>query len=244
MSLLADWHATVTGLLDRAATSQAEAVEAAARRVADTLAGPSRLFSFGTGHGHLLALEIFYRAGGLARVIPMLDEDLMLHRSASRSSQLEREGTRATSLLRIYRPGPGDVLLVASSSGRNAVPIEVAAGASAAGAAVIALTGVAGSRSRPSRHASGRVLADVADVVLDTGAPDGDAAQAVPGFRERMGPVSTIVGAFLLHAVVLRAAELSTARGVVPELWRSANAGGDEANAELLARLQETIPHL
>lgn len=244
MSLLAEWHATVTGLIGRAATSQAGAVEAAARRVADTLVGPNRLFSFGTGHGHLLALEIFYRAGGLARVIPMLDEDLMLHRSAGRSSQLERDAARAEGVLENYRPATGDVVIVASNSGRNPVPVELALGARARGATVIALTGVAGSRARPSRHASGRVLADVADVILDTGAPDGDAAQAVPGVTERMGPVSTIVGAFLLHAVVVRAAELAAARGVVPELWRSANAGGDEANAELLRRLQDTIPHL
>lgn len=244
MNLLETWHAAVADRLARAARTQAAAVEAAARLVARALGADRRLFAFGTGHGHLLALELFYRAGGLAQVVPMLEEELMLHRSASRSSQLERDPAWAEVLLDRYGPAAGDVLVIASSSGRNAAPIELALRAAERGVAVIAVTGVAGSRARPTRHPSGRVLADVAEVVLDTAAPDGDAVLAVPGMGERMGPVSTILGAFLLHAVVLRAAELAAAAGHPPAVWRSANAGGDEANAALLARLKARIPHL
>ncbi|HMO65106.1 MAG TPA: sugar isomerase domain-containing protein, partial [Verrucomicrobiota bacterium] len=208
MNLLAAWQAAVSGLLATAARTQAGAVEQAARHVCRALGAGRRVFTFGTGHGHLLALEIFYRAGGLAQVAPMLEEDLMLHRSASRSSQLERDPARAAGLLDRYGPAAGDLLVIASSSGRNAVPVELALRAAERDVVVIALTGVAGSRARPSRHPSGRVLAEAAAVVLDTGAPDGDASLAVPGVTERMGPVSTIVGAFLLHAAVMRAAEL------------------------------------
>lgn len=244
MSLLEAWHAAVADRLAQAVRTQAGPVEAAARLLARSLGAGRRLFTFGTGHGHLLALELFYRAGGLAAVVPMLEEELMLHRSASRSSQLERDPAWAGILLGRYGPAAGDVLMIASSSGRNAAPVELALRAAERDVPVIAVTGVAGSRVRPSRHPSGRVLADAAEIVLDTDAPDGDAVLAVPGVGERMGPVSTILGAFLLHAVVLRAAELAAADGRPPEIWRSANAGGDEANAALLARLKDRIPHL
>lgn len=244
MSLLERWHTAVADRLAQVVRTQAGPVEAAAQHVARALDAGHRLFAFGTGHGHLLALELFYRAGGLAPVVPLLAEELMLHRSASRSSQLERDPAWAKVLLDRYRPAAGDVLIIASNSGRNAAPVELALRAAARGVVVIAVTGVTGSRARPSRHPSGRVLADAAEVVLDTGAPDGDVVLAVPGIGERMGPVSTLLGAFLLHAVVLRSAELLAAAGRPPAIWRSANAGGDEANAALLERLQDQIPHL
>ena len=81
----------VIALAQNVRKEQAGAIEAAARLAADALCAGGFLFTFGTGHSHMLAEELFYRAGGLARVCPIFDEDLMLHRAAARSSELERK---------------------------------------------------------------------------------------------------------------------------------------------------------
>ena len=78
---------------------QKDKLELAARKIADCILQGGMLYTFGTGHGHLLALEIFYRAGGLARVCPILDERLMLHASASESTGWERTDGLADELL-------------------------------------------------------------------------------------------------------------------------------------------------
>ena len=77
--------------LDRAFDTQKEQLEEAADMILDTLKAGKMVYTFGTGHGHLLALEIFYRAGGMAKVCPVLDEKLMLHISAAGSTQEERK---------------------------------------------------------------------------------------------------------------------------------------------------------
>ena len=129
-------------MLNRAFAEQEEAIETAAQRIADTVLSGGTLYTFGTGHGHLLALEIFYRAGGLVRVCPMLDERLMLHLSASESSEWERKEGLAEELLQKYPVQEGDTVLIASNSGRNALPVEMAVRCREKGAFVIALTNI------------------------------------------------------------------------------------------------------
>ena len=76
-------------LVDVVETEQKETLEKASSLVADALCGKGYVFTFGTGHSHLLAEEIFYRAGGMARVCPILDEKLMLHISAAKSTNFK-----------------------------------------------------------------------------------------------------------------------------------------------------------
>src|SRR3954468_6608369 len=87
-----------------------------------------------------LGKGFFYRAGGLARACPILDERLMLHKEAIEATYIEREEGYAAKLLDLYPVESGDVLIVASNSGRNAVPIEMALGGRARGMKVIAIT--------------------------------------------------------------------------------------------------------
>src|SRR4030095_5582118 len=61
-----------------------------AGRMAETTRNDRRIFLFGTGHSHLLAEEGFYRAGGLANVVPILLEHTMLHYLPHLGSRLER----------------------------------------------------------------------------------------------------------------------------------------------------------
>lgn len=230
--------------MDAALASQRPALEQAATRLATALAADRYLYAFGTGHSHLLAEEIFYRAGGLARACSILDPPLMLHESASASSQREQQTGIAAQLLRRYPLAAGDVLVIASNSGRNAVPVEMALAARDLGITTIAITSLQHSQAFPSRHPSGKRLFEVAEVVLDNGGVPGDAALELPGLPRKVGPTSTLVGALLLNALVVRAIELALESGHVPEIYASSNADVPGWNESLIAKYRSRIRHL
>ena len=222
-------------LLERLAGDEWPSLDAAAGLVADALARGGDVHAFGTGHSHMLAEELYYRAGGLVRVRPILFEGLMLHAGAELSTSLERLSGLATAILEQHPIASGDVLIVASNSGGNAVVGELAALARARGVPVIAILSRTHATSAAARTAGGPNLRDLADVVIDNGGATGDAAVAIDGFAQRVGPTSTVVGAAALNAIVAEAVERLVARGVPPDVFLSSNVdGGDAVNARLL----------
>lgn len=227
-----------------AADSQRGAIDAAAGLVADALIAGRFLYAFGTGHSHMLAEEPFYRAGGLARACAILDPPLMLHEGAAASSQREQQTGYAAQVLDRYPLTAGDVLVIASNSGRNAVPVEMAITARQRGIRTIAITSLNHSRAFPSRHPSGKRLFELADLVLDNTGVPGDAALELPGLPRKVGPTSTVVGALLLNAMVVRAIELALSRGHTPEVYASSNADVPGWNEALIAKYQPQIRHL
>src|SRR6266542_2181780 len=126
MSAYEKYYAVAREQLEMVFTTQRATIERAASWLGEALASDRWLYAFGTGHSHMLAEEIFYRAGGLAHAVPILDDQLMLHKQAIEATCLERKQGYAAELLRHYPVAHGDVLIVASNSGRNAVPIELA----------------------------------------------------------------------------------------------------------------------
>ncbi len=232
-------------LLRDVADSQRAAIDAAALLLARTLAASGLVHVFGSGHSHLLAAEMFYRAGGLAAVDPVFLDGLLLHREAVRSTQLERTagiGTRAWAEL---GAGPHDLLVVVSNSGGNVVGVELAQAARAAGNAVVGLVSLRHARSTGTLDRDHATLVDVADVVLDNLGAPGDAATEVPGLAETMGPTSTVVGAAIVHAVAIGAATHLAAAGTPPEVFSSSNLrGGDEHNAALIERYTPRVAAL
>jgi uncharacterized phosphosugar-binding protein len=211
-------------LAGRAAETQLKAVSEAAEVVADALGAGKQFWAFGTGHSHVIAEELYGRAGGLADMRAVLEPGLMLHEGLLKSSLLERLGGLADVLLQINDIQAGDVLLIASNSGRNAVPVEFAVGARKAGAKVIALTSLAHSTAVSSRAPGGQRLFEVADVVIDNCGVPGDALIDVDGSPERTGSTSTMVGALLVQALVVEVVTLLAARGQTPNVLRSLNA--------------------
>jgi uncharacterized phosphosugar-binding protein len=215
----------------------APAVEAV---VASVRAG-GLTYVFGTGHSHLLALDLHYRAGGPAFVVPILDARLMLHEGAIASTARERESGAAAAAFAPYVLRPRDVVIVISNSGVNAAPVEAARIARAAGAAVVALT----SRAYSEASANGRpTLAGAADIVIDNGLPPGDALVALPGTELKAGPGSTAVGAALLQALFAEVAARLAADGP-PPIFLSANMpGAEDNNRDLVQRYRPLNPHL
>src|SRR6185437_11028930 len=216
--------------------SQAVAFDAARDAVAVALAADRVVYVAGSGHSHLIAEEAFYRAGGIAAAQAILDPDLMLHVSASRSTELEREAGRAERVLADYRLMYGDVVFVASNSGRNAYPIEMALAAKARGATIIALTSLQHTRRVTSRHSSGKRLFEVSDIVLDNGAEYGDANLPVGRHGLCMGPTSTIIGVFIINAVLAEAVDHLSKHEVAVDVYQSANKEGAEAAADEIIR--------
>jgi uncharacterized phosphosugar-binding protein len=232
-------------LLDEVQAKNADALDHAAEIVADALQRGDILHTFGTGHSHLIAEELFDRAGGLIPVNPILDEGVMLHISAMSSTEFERMPGYAAIILKRYRIAPGDVMLIASNSGRNAVPLEMALAARDRGLKVIAMTALDYSRSQPSRHASGKRLFELADVVLDTCGLPGDAVMGVPGVAQKVASTSTVIGAALAQALVHNVAHKLAKRGLTPPILTSANIGAGEGyGAHHYATYRDRVRHL
>jgi uncharacterized phosphosugar-binding protein/N-acetylglucosamine kinase-like BadF-type ATPase len=237
-----EYLAVATGLLQSAGHANATALDSAAEAVARCVAGGGLVHTFGTGHSHLLAEELFYRAGGIAAVDPILVEPLMLHAGAVASTEQERRSGYAAEILAAHDVREGDVMLIASNSGGNRVSTELASLARERGAVVVAVTSLAHATSSIARAVDEPRLHELADIVLDNGGAPGDAAVTIPGTTTAVGPTSTVVGAALLQAVVAEAVARLVARGVDPGVFRSANTeGGDAANAELVARFSDRV---
>lgn len=244
MSTIHTYFDNLQGLLARTLNTQQQAMEAAARMIADCLKGGGMVYTFGTGHGHLLALEIFYRAGGMVRLCPILDEKLMLHVSAAGSTLEERKEEWVDTLLERYPIQAGDVLISISNSGRNAVPVLLAKAARDRGAAVIALTSMNHTSAVTSRNSLGLRLFETADLVLDNGGVLGDASVAFAD-GSMVGPTSTAIGAAMLQAIVCRVKELSLEEGFDADYFKSSNVdGGDAWNDRLIDQYKDIIPGL
>lgn len=235
MNAIDAYFSAVVSTLDHLQTTQRDALERAASWLAETLQADGLFYVTGSGHSHMIAEEVFYRAGGLAAVQPLLDPALMLHEGAVKSSAVERLEGFARTVMGRAGVGPDDLLLVASNSGRNAFPVEIALEAKGRGCRTVAVTSLAHSRRVDSRHSSGRRLFEVADLTLDTGVPYGDASVAIDGLAGRIGPLSSLAGVALVNAVVVRAVELCVGAGHSPDVFVSANLEGGDQPLDLAA---------
>jgi uncharacterized phosphosugar-binding protein len=177
-------------------------------------------------------------------VTPILIPELMVHLGAVESTRLERVEGIGTHLLEPYEPVAGEVLIVFSTSGINNAPVEVAAAGREVGLSVIGVVSLDYSNGLQARPGIPK-LVDVADIVLDNGAPAGDAIITVPGSGLRCGPVSTVTGAVLLNMILVSAVGRSLAAGGRADIYRSANMpGAAEHNAGLAERFRAGNPHL
>jgi uncharacterized phosphosugar-binding protein len=206
-------------------------ISAAADLLTQTIASGHVIHAFGSGHSHMLAEELFYRAGGLVRVRPILFEGLMLHADAALSTTLERMPGLASALVGHHPMEEGDALVLASNSGSNAVTTELARLARDSGVVTVAITSLRHATSDAARVHGGQRLHELVDVAIDNGGAVGDAAIDIDGLGTRVAPTSTVVGAAILEALVAETVERLMARGITPDVYQSSNvAGGDAAN--------------
>jgi uncharacterized phosphosugar-binding protein len=218
---MSEYLRRITGILERIENEEAQALDKAAEAVCDVICRDGIIHVFGCGHSHLAALDAFYRAGGLACVSPLLDEDLMLHDGGAKSSRMEKmPGIAAEAFRRAGVDSKKDLLVVISASGKNAAPVEMLRTAKSAGVKTMAI-----SSSRYKAH--GGVLLQEADLPVDCLVPYGDAVIEVG--ESRMGGLSTYASLFILNSVLIEGAKRVCLRGVKPPIYTSGNVEGGTA---------------
>ena len=223
----------------------AESIEKAAALFSKALIENKKIFIFGTGHSHMLAEELFYRAGGLVKIQPVLVEELMLHIDAYGSTEAERIEGLADKIFDDYSMNMGDTIIIISNSGRNGVVVDMALLCKEKGLNIIALTNLEHTNSGASRHKSGKRLCEIADIVLDNFGCVGDACISVDKVEGKICATSTVAGAMILNCVVAQAVDLCAKEGFIPEHFASANIdGGDEINDRLIKKYKKEIKHL
>jgi len=237
----AQFLASVQALLNKLEDTQAEAISKAADLAYASISSGKKFYLLGSGHSHMIAEEMYARAGGLGCISPILPEELMLQQHPQKSTLLERQPSYAHMLLAVYPITEGDTLMLISNSGRNGMLVEMALEAKKRGAAVIALTSYVGAAKQASRHESGKKIGDLADVVIDNGGAEGDACCQVSE-KARMGATSTITGCYVAQRLGMEIAERFLADGIEPPVFLSSNVdGGDAWNAELMARINAGV---
>lgn len=228
----------------RTLEGQRVALLQAAERMAETTRRDERIFVFGTGHSHLLAEEGFYRAGGLANVVPVLAEQLMLHSLPALGSRLERTPGLADPILERYAPQAGEMLFVVSNSGVNRLPVEMALLGRERGLFVVGISSFEYARQAPLSELGVR-LDQAVDLALDNGGVPGDALLELPDFPWRVAPSSTVVCALIWNALVAETTRLLLRSGVTPPVFVSLNiAGAAEHNRALLEKWRPRNLHL
>ena len=238
-----DYIGIVTDTIKEAYETQKEEIAAAAAAIAKTVEAKKNVFVFGCSHAGIIAEEVFYRTGGLAVINPVFFPGMMLNtRPITMTSALERLPGLGKTIFEKNSIKSGDLLILHSVSGRNAVPVEMALYAKEKGVKTVCLTNLAYSRSVKPRHPCGKRRFEVCDIVTDNKGCVGDAAVRIEGLPEKTGPTSTAVGAALINAIVVDAINIMIEDGTVPPVLMSANLdGGDEHNAKIFAEYKDNI---
>ena len=230
--------------IERLAVEQHDAIARAGLLVADCVQHDGVVHAFGTGHSQAVAMEIAGRAGGL---IPT--NRLTLHdgvwfggdpiAGVDRYAERDPQAGRRTYELASFQAA--DILVVASNSGINGAVVELARLAVDDGHSLIVLTSLAHTGSVPSRHPSGRKLHELADVVIDNGAPVGDAILELPTGGLACA-ISSVTSALAAQMMVAEALAILLRRGISPPVYLSANvAGADAHNRALESRFSGRI---
>jgi uncharacterized phosphosugar-binding protein len=235
---------TTIELLLRIRDEEQDALEQAAKIMADAVEQGHCLFAFGCTHSSLPIQDLVYRAGGFMLVNPIYGPGIAALdiKPTTISSAMEQMQGYAKVILDNSPAKAGDVLILVSVSGRNAVPVELAQLARERGLKVIGVTSKEYSQAVSSRHPSGKKMHDFADIILDNKAPKGDAVLEDKGVMQRFNPVSGVTSTAILQALVAATIEELLQRGFTPPVFLAANVdGGAEYNARLIKQYHDRI---
>ncbi len=239
------WLAAARDVLEQVTTTQTQAIEEASTIFADTIAGDRLVHVFGSGHSRMNTEEMFPRIGSYPGFHPVAELALSNHvgvvgpNGLRQAMYLEKVPGFARIILQQFKIHPGDSFLIFSSTGINGTVIELALLVKAMGLAVVAVTSLQHTNATPSRHPSGKKLAQIADITIDNCSPPGDAVAEIEGVPFKVGPVSSIGAIAVVNALKSRTAELMVERGVVPTVLTSPHFEGSAVGPEQLEKVYE-----
>jgi uncharacterized phosphosugar-binding protein len=220
--------AAVRSALEAIERTQLEPIRAAAARFAAAIGKGRLVHVFGTGHSRMAVEEMFPRYGSFPGFHPIVELSMTYHNpvvgaNGQRQAMfLENVQGFGAVLWRNFVTAPDDCLLAISTSGCNAVTIDVALEAKRLGMFVVALTSRAHSDVSTSRHESGRKLHEVADLALDQAAPAGDAAVWIEGLETPVAPLSSVTGCTVINLIKAEVARILTENGQPPRVLTAA----------------------
>jgi len=228
---------------------QIPAIKQAADWFAETILAGRMVHLFGSGHSRILVEEMWPRYGSFPGFNPIVELSLSFHNlvvgaNGQRQAMfLENVSGLAERILRNFDLSEQDCALVASSSGCNIVPIEMAECFQKRKIKVVAIISRAHSEASRSRHSSGKKLQNFTDIVLDTGAPIGDAMVKVPGLETPVAPGSTVGGCMLINSIKAEVAARLTIAGQPPKVLTAGAIVGSERATELFESAYDEHAH-
>jgi uncharacterized phosphosugar-binding protein len=235
-------------LIDTVA-AQRTALQNAAEWFAQTILAGRMVHLFGSGHSRIMVEEMWPRYGSFPGFNPIVELSLSFHNlvvgaNGQRQAMfLENVSGLAERVLRNFDLSPQDSALVISSSGCNVVPIEMAEQFQLRGVRVVALVSKKHADASKSRRADGKKLTDFADLVLDTGAPVGDAMVRIEGLDTPVAPGSTVGGALVVNAIKAEVAARLVAAGQPPKVLSAGAVVGAERATMLFEAAYDEHAH-
>ncbi|MGA3266254.1 MAG: SIS domain-containing protein [Verrucomicrobiota bacterium] len=214
-------------------------IQQAADWFAQSILAGRMVHVFGSGHSRMMVEEMWPRYGSFPGFNPIVELSLSFHNlvvgaNGQRQAMfLENVSGLAERILRNFAVSPQDSALVISSSGCNVVPIEMAEQFQKRGLRVVAIVSLKHSQTSASKRADGKKLPDFADLVLDTGAPAGDAMVKLDGLDTPVAPGSTVGGCLLVNAIKAEVALRLTQAGQPPLVLSGANVVGARRATEI-----------
>ncbi|MBY5959174.1 sugar isomerase domain-containing protein [Membranicola marinus] len=240
----------VTSVINRVREEQMDNILKGAELMAKAIEKDELIHVYGGGgHTTLVMGEIFFRAGGLANINPIMEPGLSVFNQALKYLELERTVNYGSSIVKYFRIQPGEVLIIFHNIGINPATIDAAMEAKENGAKIIAVSSSYWQNEMPKdhdiRHPNAKNLFDYADVCIDDYNPVGDSVIEVKGLDSKIGPISNMVDFYIAHLLEIIAIQKCVERGVEPPIWASANApGGDAINQKYIDKYLPRIKYL
>ena len=244
------YYKSIIENLELVNSTQSENIAKAGKLMADAIE-QDRLISVygGGGHTTLPVGEMFFRAGGLSCINPIMETGLSVFNQALKYLELERTVNYGSAIVKYYNLQKDDVLIIFHNIGINPATIDAAMEAKKRGVKIIAVSSSYWQEEIPEdyfiRHPNKTNLFDYADVCINDFNPVGDAVVTVPGLDTPIAPASNIVDFYIAHLLEIETVHQCIQRGITPPVWNSANApGGDEKNAKYLEKYSPRVKML
>jgi uncharacterized phosphosugar-binding protein len=229
--------------------AQANGIAQAAQWFTASILKGRMVHVFGSGHSRIMVEEMWPRYGSFPGFNPIVELSLTFHNlvvgaNGQRQAMfLENVEGLAERILRNFGITDDDTALIISSSGSNIVPVEMAELLQQKKVKVVAIITQQHAAASTSKRKDGKKLGDFADLVLDTGAPAGDAMVYVPGLETPVAPGSTVGGALLVNTIKAEVARLLTEAGHPPKVLTAGCIAGAEKAKTLFESAYDEHAH-